>query len=67
MDTGGEGGSAPASDQAAPAPAAPTAGKINIVSGASNNDDDDSSDEDGQAFFAGGSQHSGNVVSRDSF
>ena len=64
----GEGGSAPAaptsdSDQAAPGPVASAqAGKINIVSGG-NNDDDDSSDEDGQAFFAGGSQHSGNVVS----
>ena len=38
------------------------AGKINFVSGG----DDDSSDEgeDGQAFFAGGSTNSGNVVCR---
>ena len=48
--------------------AAPAAGKINIVSGNNDDDDeDDSSDEDGQAFFAGGSQHSGNVVSETNF
>ena len=46
-----------------PAGGGPAAtGKINFVSGG----DDDSSDEgeDGQAFFAGGSTNSGNVVCR---
>ena len=61
MDVGG-GGAAPA-PAPAPAPAqSGGAGRINIVSGGQDDDDDDS-DSEQQAFYAGGSTNSGNMVS----
>ena len=63
MDIGGEGGAPdPAPAPAQPAGAPGGVGRINIVSG-SQEDEEDDSDSEQQAFYAGGSTNSGNMVS----
>jgi len=53
----GEGGVPAAAGGGAPAaPTAPVSGKINFL------DDDSDSEDEGQAFYAGGSSNSGNVI-----